>query len=514
MTTSERISKARNLALGSLFHTAKYVLGYSDLTEKFHKPYCDFLQDLTVHRKQVEEPRGFFKTTVASICFPIWVTMKFPNVRILLANMVFDNSAKNVHIIRGHWQDNEVLQALFPSIVPTNFNKNRWSDSCADVNRTANWGEGTYEAVGVGGSKTGSHYDFVLEDDLVAARKDSLTGMEILPNQEEIQKAIGWHGLAINLLINPKRGYLYNVGTRWGQYDLIRHIADNQKYYKRYVQKAVEVDDEGKILYDEDGNYIPTFPEMFDLDVLKEIRTEQGDYLFSMMYLGMPYNVEDMVFRDEWIKDKEEASVGNVYGGVDSALTKESYSDFSVIGVVVVTEEKDFCLEHMIRGKFNPTQLINKIFEMQELYHPRWFAMEKALHEIVIKHYIQEKNKERTESGKEAVVIKPVKRPKGQNKSMHIRALQPMCMEGKFYLRPWMRAARMEMIEFTGSKTDKHDDILDMLADIFQGMHYPQREVSREYQDPNSVDAIIDELLEKEEMKARDGYYWPGGVFS
>ena len=57
-----------------------------------------------------------------------------------------------------------------------------------------------------------------------------------------------------------------------------------------------------------------------------------------------------------------------------------------------------------------------KIFEMQELYHPRWFAMEKALHEIVIKHYIQEKNKERTESGKEAVVIKPVKRSKGQNK--------------------------------------------------------------------------------------------------
>ena len=181
--------------------------------------------------------------------------MQFSTVRFLLANMVFDNSAKSVHIIRGHWEKNERLKTLFPEIVPRNFNKQRWSDSCAEVNRTANWGEGTYEAIGVGGSKIGTHYDFVIEDDLVAAKKDQLTGMDILPNQEEIQKAIGWHGLAINLLINPKRGYIYNIGTRGGQYDLIRHIKDNQPYYKRYVQKTVEVDDKGKINYAEEGNY-------------------------------------------------------------------------------------------------------------------------------------------------------------------------------------------------------------------------------------------------------------------
>ena len=509
MTKAERLKKAREVAKGSLFHTVKYVLGYPDLTEEFHKPYCDFWQDLLVHRKQVEEPRGFFKTTVASVGFPIWVTMRFPNVRFLLANMVFDNSAKNVHIIRGHWQYNVRLQILFPEIVPVNFNKTRWSDSCADVNRSANWGEGTYEAVGVGGSKTGSHYDFVIEDDLVAASKDKLTGQEILPNQDEIQKAIGWHGLAVNLLINPKRGYIYNVGTRWAQYDLIRHIKDNQPYYHRYVQKAVKVDDKGNILYDKDGNFIPTFPEMFDVGVLKEILEEQGDYLSSMMYLGKPYNIEDMIFKDEWIKDKVEASVGNVYGGVDSAITKKSYSDYTVIGAVVVTEDKDFCFEHMVRGKFNPTQIIDKIFEVQESHHPRWFAMEKALHEIVLKHYIGERNKERVLKGLEAVVIKPVTRPHGESKGMHIRALQPMCMAGRFYIRTWMRVARMEMLEFTGKGTEKYNDILDMLADIFASIRYPQPEVPVATRDPFSVDAVIEELLGKEEDRKRGKHYWP-----
>lgn len=509
MTRAEKIAKARKKALGSLFHTAKYVLDYPDLTEDFHKPYCDFWQDLAVHRKQVEEPRGFFKTTIASIAFPIWVTMRFPNVRFLLANMIFDNSAKNVHIIRGHWQHNERLRTLFPEIVPENFNKTRWSDSCADVNRSANWGEGTYEAVGLGGSKIGSHYDFVIEDDLVAARKDQLTGLDILPNQEEIQKAIGWHGLAINLLVNPKRGYIYNVGTRWGQYDLIRHINDNQPYYKRYVQKAVKVDGEGKIIYDKDGNYIPTFPEMFDLGVLNEVKTEQGDYLFSMMYLGTPYNVEDMVFQDDWIKDKEESSVGNVYAGIDSALTKQRGSDYTVIGVVVVTEEKDFCFEHMVRGKFNPTEIINNIFNVQDTHHPKWFAMEKALHELVLAHYIKEKNKDRIDNDLEPVIIKQVKRPKGQDKAMHIRALQPMCMAGRFYIRPWMRAVRMEMREFVGKGTDVHDDILDMLADIFASIRYPQAEVPQSVKDPFSVDAVIEELLGKEDERQRSEHYWP-----
>jgi len=503
VTKAEKLKKAREVAKGSLFHTAKYVLGYKDLTEEFHKPYCDFLQDLTVHRKQVEMPRGFFKTYIGSISFPIWVTMRFPNVRFLLANMVFDNSAKNVHIIRGHWQSNVRLQKLFPEIVPVNFNKTRWSDSCADVNRTAIWGEGTYEAVGVGGTKIGSHYDFVMEDDLVAARKDQLTGLDILPNQEEIQKAIGWHGLAINLLINPKRGYIYNIGTRWGQYDLVRHITDNQPYYKRHVRKAVKVDDDGNIIFAKNGEWIPIFPEMFDNGVLKEIQTEQGDYLFSMMYLGKPYNVEDMVFRDDWIKDKEEESVGNVYAGIDSGLTKKRGSDYTAIGVVVVTEDKDFCLEHMVRAKLNPTEIINKLFEIQESHHPRWFAMEKALHELVLQHYIKEKNRERIQKGLEAVVIKPIKRPKGESKAMHIRALQPMCMAGRFYIRPWMRAVRMEMREFVGKGTDVHDDILDMLADIFVGMSYPQHQVPKAVHDPNSVDAVLDELLEVRRTKRR-----------
>ena len=510
MTRDAKLAKVREIAEGSLFHTCKYVLGYKDLTEKFHKPYCDFLQDLDVHRKQAEMPRGFIKTTIASIGKPIWLTMKFPNIRILLANMVFDNSAKNVHIIRGHWEKNLKLKALCPELVPPNFNKTRWSDSCADINRSANWGEGTYEAVGIGGSKTGSHYDHIGEDDLVATRKDKLTGMEILPNQEEIQKAIGWHGLAVNLLINPTKGYIDNVGTRWGQYDLIRHITDNQPYYKRYVQSAIKIDEKDEIIYDENGDWIPTWPERFGVEALKEIQEEQGDYMFSMMYLGKPYNVEDMVFRDEWIRDKADGSVGNVYAGIDSALTKKSYSDNTAIGVVVVTEEKDFCLEHLVHGKFNPTEIINNIFNIQDTFHPRWFAMERALHEIVLQHYIQERNRERVKDGLEAAIIKPIKRPGHENKGMHVRRLQPMCMAGKFYIRPWMRVARMEMVEFVGKGTDKHDDIPDMLADIFAGISYPQHAAPPKTYDPNSVDAVIEELLGKEEGRNRSTYWWMG----
>jgi len=487
----------RKEAKRSLFYLARFILGYDFLIEHFHKPICDFVQDMTIHRKLVRMPRGFLKTTICSQAFPIWLTINTPNVRVLLTNMVYDNAAKNVHVIRGHWQGNKRLRELFPELIP-NFRINRWSDACAEVRRPANYDVGTYESIGVGGSKIGSHYNFIIEDDLVGVKKDSLSGQEILPNVDDIQKAIGWHGLALNLLVNPKEDYIINVGTRWGQYDLIRHVIDNQPYYKRFEMDAVEMNEKGDILTDSKGNWIPTYPERFPLEVLEEIREEQGDYIFSMMYLGKPYNVEDMIFRDEWIKNFEGSlPEGKLYAGLDAAFAKERRSDFTAIPLVHISTDKEFRVHHYVRAKLNPTQIIDNIFQLKDTHKFEWIAMEKSTYEQTLKHYIDLRNRDRVKDGLLPVIVKPVKRPKGMDKAMHIRALQPLCMAEKFYIRPHMRELRNEFREFIGTDTGGHDDILDAIADIFHLVHYPQKSAPLQVRDPFSVEAVLDELLEK-----------------
>jgi len=139
----EETRKMREKAKGDLFFLAKYVLGYNLLIKRFHEPICRFIQELSVHRKLLRMPRGFLKTTLMSKAYPIWLTINDPNVRILLMNMVYDNAAKNVHEIRMMWEKCTKLRKGFPEIVPENFNKQRWSDACAEVRRTRNYAEGT-----------------------------------------------------------------------------------------------------------------------------------------------------------------------------------------------------------------------------------------------------------------------------------------------------------------------------------------------------------------------------------
>ena len=457
-------------------------------------------------------PRSFLKTTICSQAFPIWLTINNPNVRILLANMIYDNAAKNVHVIRKKWENCSRLRELFGELFPKGHSHSaRWSDASAEIKRTADWAEGTYESIGVGGSKIGSHYNFIIEDDLVGAKKDSLSGLEILPNADDIQKAIGWHGLALNLLVNPKADYITNVGTRWGQYDLIRHIIDNQPKYKKWEIDAVVMDSKGEIVT-QNSEWIPTYPERFDLEQLEEVREEQGDYVFSMMYLGKPYNVEDMIFRDEWIKTFEGnlPVEGKLYAGLDAAFAKTRRSDFTAIPRVHVSADKELRVNDYVRARLNPSEIIDKVFELKDDAQGfEWIAMEKSTYEQTLKHYIDLRNRERAVQGKLPVIVKPVKRPKGDTKAMHIRGLQPLCMAGNFYIRPWMRELRNEFREFTGKDTGGHDDLLDAIADVFHLIHYPQHALPKKVRDPFSLDAVMEELLEKRREFQRERQLLP-----
>jgi hypothetical protein len=112
-------------------------------------------------------------------------------------------------------------------VIP-NFNKTRWSDTCACLKRPENLPEGTFEAAGVGTSIIRRHYNRINEDDTIAPKHDELTGGEILPSRDDIEKAIGFHVLTIPLLITSDEDRRRVIGTRWASYDLINYIMTHE----------------------------------------------------------------------------------------------------------------------------------------------------------------------------------------------------------------------------------------------------------------------------------------------
>lgn len=434
-----------------------------------HKPLAEFLTQ-PYKRKQLTLPRGFLKTTTM-IGYSLWRTLPprdeyvdkgikdpwhDPNLRILYVQNMADNARKRVNMIKGIVQKNQLFQTLFPEIIPENFTHVRWSDSAAELRRDESHPEATFEAAGVGTSLVSRHYSIIVEDDIVAARSDDMTGSEAMPTREEVEKAIGFHKLAISLLANPKEGEIINVGTRWSKYDVIEHIVKNQiPPYERFVMSA------------EDENGDPTYPERFDKEVLQSIKEEQGTYIYSSQYLNQPVDVEKMVFQESWFKyydiEPTPESGLDVFMSVDPAISRKKGSDNSVVMCAGVTHDRQlYVLEYTARY-MNPSELIAEIFRMYSARRPKRIYVETVAYQEALAHFLKQEAKEKG-------VVLPIveyKPGRGDNKEARIRGVQPIAMSGRLHLKSWMKGLKIELVDFPYAA---HDDIADALAIVVKNV--------------------------------------------
>lgn len=203
----------RQLYLDSFYHFAKYGLGYSLMVPHLHGDMCRKLQSDKPF-KLLCVPRGTFKSSIASVAFPIWKTLHNPDIRIMIDSEVYTNASNYLREIRGHYERNERFKRLFGDYVgPV------WNDSEIIISkRTAIKKEPTMVASGIGAEKTGQHYDLIIGDDL------SSTSNTRSPEQAE--KVITHYRLYTSLL--DPGGEKVIIGTRYSEIDIIGHIIQNE----------------------------------------------------------------------------------------------------------------------------------------------------------------------------------------------------------------------------------------------------------------------------------------------
>jgi len=496
------IRKLRERAKNNFYFFAKGILDSikpeSYIVSHVHGPVCQFLS--SPHRfTLLNLPRSFLKTTIGTVAYAIWRSIRNPDIRILIAMNTLENAKKRLHEIRMHWEKNRLLRALFPELVP-DFNKVRWGDECCEINRPHSFPEGTYEAIGVGGSVTSRHYDVVIEDDLVHAKKDDLTGEEAVPSREDIEKAIGWHKLVNSLFVNPAKGEIHIRGTRWAHDDHLQYVIDNEPRFKVFKMAAVKLNENGDIIRDEEGRYIPTYPERFPYEVLREIELSQGPYIFSTQYLNQPMDISRMDFLPEQIKTFEHAPAKlDVYITVDPAMGESDKGDYAVAvacGWCVVEREgreyeRCYVLDYK-RGHWTPDKFIQQIinltrqYQTTELVRGIWVETGVGVQGYV-KFYLQKK----IDDLGLRVPVYDLKLKKSKDaKEIRIRSLQPLVARGDFLIRPWMVELRKEMLSFPG----RYDDILDAIS-MQRAIARPARKkILKKNDDPLLFDNILKEL--------------------
>jgi len=468
-----------------------------------HGDLCYFLTHPGYGRfRQSTLPRSWFKTWVGTVALSIWLTLpdeeglyadifpwKGPNARGLIVSNVIDNAAKMLFKIRQEWMSNERLKAAFPELIP-DFNKTRWSDHVAEVKRSLKATEGTYTAAGVGGSVISQHFDYIIEDDLIYARKDDFTGQELMPSQEDIDNAIGWHKLAFSLFANPNNSCLWNNGTRWAPRDLIYYIRNFEENYSNFEISVTE-DAMWPIVSDDQC----VWPERYNKATLEQIFSAQGHRIAETQYLNRPRATEDIVFKKEYVNihvsfdeyplGLEWKTIVDLAGWGDTRGTSRN-----VVLTGAIDKKHHLWIARLDVGRFNPSEVMDKYKA-----HSRQFSSQIWIEEIQYQRALSHFSKVEMERTGDWFTQKrlPYDGRKGA-KDLRIHSIEPVVVNGGLHILPSMRELLEELEFYPHSKTK---DILDCIGYLYKIARPVEETLPEPPKNPFKMEEIEREIKEK-----------------
>lgn len=322
----------RDKAIRSLYYFTKVVMGYHDLVDHFHLPFCDHVQN-TWHtqRRGYLMPRFHFKSTVAkSYCPWLLITLTEeeknrygqekeeaqkdglqdifeqldqvlhlhdPNKRIALIGESDSIAEKNLRDIKGKIEKSQMLRWLFPELIPKPGMK--WAEDCIELPRTQSFDEYSIHTFGISSRKTGLHFDLLLYDDLI--------GEEASRSEAEMKKAWESFQKAPGLSNEPFTVQELVFGTRWkhGTADVYGQIMKFMPETDTYEDEDGNTRNTGftwyiQDCYDESGE--PVFPERISKPILEGHRKRMGDYSFYCQFRNNPNPPEGADYQAKWIR--------------------------------------------------------------------------------------------------------------------------------------------------------------------------------------------------------------------
>lgn len=505
----EMVERLRGKALEDLYFFEKGILGFDLLDEKIHLPICRNLEDRSIRRRRFKLPRSWLKSTVCSIGYLIWRAIKDTNIRCLIVQNSHTNARKKLAVIRGKFEKCAMLRLLFPECIPTK--DETVSVDVVSLPRSEAHAEGTFETAGTRTKLTSRHYNIIVEDDTVAPDLDDMTSDVLLPSQDDVEQAIGFHRNCLPLLVNIQEDEIMIVGTRWFERDLLSWSEENEKQYSGISRAVKETDGRP----DEDGAV--AWPERFGQPVLDEIRVSMGEYLYNCLYMNTPISAKGMVFQNGWFKEYQDEDLELIVTTtVDLATPPDENSGDIDYNVVLTTGKslitgKIFVL-HYWEKRCSPSEVIDEIFHHVRMYKPIKVGIESIAYQKAMITFV----KERMRKESTWFMVEPLTHGR-KSKYTRICGLEPFVKSGMLVFKSWMSKLRSQLLSVSRDRgiLSPHDDIADALAMqiplwvLTQGVD--EEKQKKLGQDPLSFDSAVKEIeIRYAKRRKMFGSVWAG----
>ena len=241
----------------------------------------------------------------------------------------------------------------------------------------------------------------------------------------------------------------------------------------------------------DDGSLL--FPERLSRERLDAIRRTMGSYLFANQYQNEVIPDDEKRFRTAWLKYFT-VIPGNTYrfAFIDPAIGQKDHHDFTSVSLVDVAEDGHWYLRAANRYRLTPTEIVEKVFELNRLGCMA-IGIEQVAYQEALLYMLAEKMRDRR-------VTLPVKGITRTKISKHVRilGLVPRFEWGGISISHGLTDFEDEYNTFPRAK---YDDILDGVASLEDIVFYPERETRNERtpapNDPGYESWYIRQLAEK-----------------
>lgn len=463
--TQTSIMATRPILENNLYKFNKFILevekgkGNVPLAQ-VHKDMCQFIDEQKHKKKLLLIPRGHLKSTVVTVGRTLQAIAANPSTRILIANATYANACSFLTEVKRHLKFNEKIHMFWGDLSQ---DAERWSENSITL-AASKKKEPTVIAMGVESNLTSQHYDLIIMDDLV--NKDYVNTVD------QIQKTIDFYKECLNLL--EPGGEAILVGTRWHDSDLYGWILDKENNVLNDFNVFHRQAYTGNLFSKEPGECELLFPAKHSQQHLKKLYEAQGPYIFSCQYQNDPIPQEDADFRKDWFKYYESGDIRgrlmNRFITVDPAISIEKDADYTGMVVTGVDEFGLIYVVDVVRKRFKPSELINEIFRLNQMYHPINIGIEDVAYQKSLQYALSEEMARRNEF----LPLKPL-RPGGKNKDQRIRGLQPLYANGRILHNKNLDGTKYLEEELIRFPRAKHDDIIDALSYMLDLPIFPPR---------------------------------------
>lgn len=448
--------KREFLCKHDLRYLCRDILGMRDW-DTVHDDIQEFLDKITwepEERKKIGRqfrlvmiPRGHLKSSVVTKGWGIQQILRNPDIRILIANAVWDNARRFLGSMQEWMDSKSELPKIFGQFKPNQRNTAGWNKNEIVINqRTIVQDAKTVSTTGVEKTQTGQHYDIIILDDVVAR--------ENITTNEQREKIKNFYGDCLSLL--EPDGVMMVVGTTWHEDDLYNDLRNDPDYKDGFFVRVAEQGTEESVI----------FKKKFTLQTLHNIK-RKNVYLYSAQYLMNPYPDEEMEFKKRWIRFWKDLPQEPLYVSItiDPSLGKDTSDHSAIVAVGKTFERQAYVLEarHFKRSvdKF-PEEVVATVRRLTEMgraphaigleafaFQGAMFKkpIEQALKKERLFDYVEELPKRVTES-----------------KAERIRALIPKFADYSIWLHESHQDLVNEITRWNPDKSHAIDDILDALA--------------------------------------------------